>query len=167
MTAIESVVRRQRQFQTSHQRETTIYMKHYPISIDVRGVLGAPHVNQSIQTNVLKPNYTGSPLLGVLEILIPVTALAWVLVGAGCILHMNGRRLRAGLWLPEWYLTSRGTAGDKVLVVCWWAGVILGWPVIIVGMLIGKAVSGARRLFVMKQHAMGGKELSDDEDVYA
>lgn len=53
--------------------------------------------------------------LGPFQILIPISVAAWILFGASCILCINGKG-RAGRWVPEWYLDSRGSHWDRAMV---------------------------------------------------
>lgn len=84
-----------------------------------------------LQTNALKPNFTGGPKLGVLEILIPISVAAWIMMGVACVLCINGKQGRAGRWIPEWYLDSSSASCNKGLVVLWWVAVMLLWPALL------------------------------------
>ncbi|KAM3528375.1 hypothetical protein MY4038_005913 [Beauveria bassiana] len=72
------------------------------------------------------------------RLLVPISVAAWVLVGSGCILCINGGKGRAGYWVPKWYLDAEGTRRDKALVVAWWLAVLLLWPVILPALLLRK-----------------------------
>ncbi|KAJ6784280.1 hypothetical protein PWT90_10468 [Aphanocladium album] len=97
--------------------------------------------------------------LGAFGILIPVSAAAWVLFGASCILCINGKG-RAGRWVPEWYLDSRGTRRDQAAVAAWWLAVMLLWPVILPALLAGKLARGVRGAVAKRCRKRGG----DDEE---
>ncbi|TFB07382.1 hypothetical protein CCMA1212_000429 [Trichoderma ghanense] len=76
----------------------------------------------------------------IVRVLIPVSIAGWLLFGVICILCINGRRGKAGRWIPEWYLDSEGTRRDRALVVGWWAAVIVLWPVILPMLVVGEGV---------------------------
>ncbi|XWW98465.1 hypothetical protein V2A60_006465 [Cordyceps javanica] len=108
------------------------------------------------------PNDFNSPDpsgLGPLRVLIPVTAAAWVLFGAGCILCINGKG-RAGRWVPEWYLDSDGTRRDKASVAAWWLAVLLLWPVILPALLVGKVARAARGLAAKRAERREGRRTA-------
>ncbi|KAJ6439730.1 conserved leucine-rich repeat protein [Purpureocillium lavendulum] len=102
-------------------------------------------------------NYTHD---GILKVLIPVSAVGWLLFGVICILCINGQG-RAGRWVPEWYLDSDGTRRDKLAVGTWWLAILLMWPVILplVGArgLIHKARTCAEKWDRMRQMLMREK----------
>ncbi|OAA70628.1 hypothetical protein ISF_02602 [Cordyceps fumosorosea ARSEF 2679] len=99
--------------------------------------------------------------LGPFQVLIPVSAVGWVLFGAGCILAINGKG-RAGRWVPEWYLDSDGTRRDRALVAAWWLAVLLLWPVILPALLLGKVVRGVRR--ALDKRARRGRQRKARRD---
>jgi hypothetical protein len=70
------------------------------------------------------------------KVLIPISVFGWIAFGAICILCINGHG-RAGRWIPEWYLDSKGTRWDKTAVAAWWLAVIVGWPLILPGVVVG------------------------------
>ena len=73
------------------------------------------------------------PYATLIKVLIPVTVVGWLMAGVFCATCINMRG-RAGRWVPEWYLDSHGTKVDMLLVVAWWAVVVVFWPVITVVM---------------------------------
>ncbi|KAH7175433.1 hypothetical protein EDB81DRAFT_3987 [Dactylonectria macrodidyma] len=72
-------------------------------------------------------NYDSSMTI---KILIIASVFGWFFFGVMSILFINNHG-RAGRWVPEWYLDSRASRWDMLLVVAWWAAIIVLWPLIL------------------------------------
>ncbi|EHK44023.1 hypothetical protein TRIATDRAFT_79208 [Trichoderma atroviride IMI 206040] len=83
-----------------------------------------------VERNVLLSNITPYDPRAIVRVLIPISIAGWLLFGVICILCINGRG-KLGRWIPEWYLDSEGTRGDKAMVVLWWVVVVVFWPLIL------------------------------------
>ncbi|KAJ3467654.1 hypothetical protein MRS44_005218 [Fusarium solani] len=66
------------------------------------------------------------------KIVITASVVGWFVFGIISILVINGNG-RAGRWVPEWYLDSRGRMKHKLAVLGWWVFVVLFWPLIWIG----------------------------------
>ncbi|KAL6875265.1 hypothetical protein J3F83DRAFT_730556 [Trichoderma novae-zelandiae] len=101
----------------------------------------------------------------IVRVLIPVSIAGWLLSGVICILCINGRG-KAGRWIPEWYLDSEGTRGDRALVVLWWAAVMVLWPVILPVLLVRKVARVVRGWVVLgsKVRMLQPREVAEEEE---
>ncbi|KAJ2973259.1 hypothetical protein NQ176_g6710 [Zarea fungicola] len=93
------------------------------------------------------------------RVLIPVSTIAWLLFGAACILCINGKG-KAGRWVPEWYLDSRSSRWNKVLVVVWWLAVVVLWPVLLPVLLVGKVVKKVTKMVKKRER----RRRQEDEE---
>lgn len=93
----------------------------------------------------------------VVKVLILVSVFGWVFFGIMSILCINGRG-RAGRWVPEWYLDSRGSRWDLVAVVAWWVTVMVLWPIILPALVVRMGVKG------MVRHCRRGEVEDGRED---
>ncbi|EEU47192.1 uncharacterized protein NECHADRAFT_77401 [Fusarium vanettenii 77-13-4] len=73
------------------------------------------------------------------KIVITAWVVGWFVFGIISILVINGNG-RAGRWVPEWYLDSRGKMKHKLAVLGWWVFVVLFWPLIWIGYTVKKIV---------------------------
>ncbi|KAF4995006.1 hypothetical protein FDECE_12940 [Fusarium decemcellulare] len=103
-----------------------------PTSIPV----DAPEDNHGFDSASPDPHTT-------LKIVITMWICGWIVFGIISILCINGQG-RAGRWVPEWYLDSKGTARDKLAIVGWWLAILLFWPLIWLGYLVRMLFSGIR-----------------------
>ncbi|KAM3440792.1 hypothetical protein MY4824_001919 [Beauveria thailandica] len=125
---------------------------HHAFSASATPTLVFSARNASLRGDFNTPHESINGPDGAMRLLVPITVAAWVLVGSGCILCINGKG-RAGHWVPKWYLDTEGTRRDKARVVAWWLAVLLLWPVILAALLLK---SMAR--VVMKQVAKARTE---------
>ena len=103
--------------------------------------------------------------------LVWITTAGWITFGVICILCINGQG-RAGRWVPEWYLDSKGTKRDRAAVVAWWWAVLLFWPFILPAVVLGKLgrwtgekLRAKKRERIEKQRKAGHDEEEGSQDV--
>ncbi|KAK7422945.1 hypothetical protein QQZ08_009303 [Neonectria magnoliae] len=92
----------------------------------------------------------------IVKVLVLVSVFGWVFFGVMSILCINGRG-RAGRWVPEWYLDSRGSAWNRASVVTWWIAVVVLWPVILPVLVLRVGFKG------MLRHCRG-REVEDGRE---
>ncbi|KAM0421080.1 hypothetical protein ACHAPT_011151 [Fusarium lateritium] len=73
------------------------------------------------------------------KIVITASVCGWFVFGIISILVINSNG-RAGRWVPEWYLDSRGRKKHKLAVLGWWIFIVLFWPLIWIGYTVRKIV---------------------------
>ncbi|KAJ4309012.1 hypothetical protein N0V84_011746 [Fusarium piperis] len=73
------------------------------------------------------------------KIVMTASIVGWFVFSIISILIINGNG-RAGRWVPEWYLDSRGRTKHKLAVLGWWVFVVLFWPLIWIGYTVRKIV---------------------------
>lgn len=111
------------------------------------------------------------PYSTLVKVLAPITVVGWLVAGVVCAAWINSRG-RAGRWVPEWYLDSRGTKMDVLLLATWWAIVVVGWPVGVVFtfirwvcQLVGKRARRSKRSRNEKGGRCGrGRGVTVDEE---
>ncbi|KAM3500311.1 hypothetical protein MY10362_006507 [Beauveria mimosiformis] len=110
-------------------------MIHHSSAASATPTLALSARDASLQDDFNTPHESINGPGQAMRLLVPITVAAWVLVGSGCILCINGKG-RAGHWVPKWYLDAEGTRRDKALVAAWWLAVLLLWPVILTALLL-------------------------------
>lgn len=82
----------------------------------------------------------------VLKVLLPCAVFGWIMMGAICILCINGCSDHGGRgwiarWVPKWHLDTQQTGKDKMYLILWWLGIVVFWPFILPLVAIKKVVS--------------------------
>lgn len=94
------------------------------------------------------------------KIVMTASIVGWFVFGIISILVINGNG-RAGRWVPEWYLDSRGRMKHKLAVLGWWVFVVLFWPLIWIGYTVRKIVGViAACVGTWKRRGVGLKKLN-------